>query len=208
MANGETTTGSESERPVVNVVGERVALGPLRRDMIPAYVRWMNDFTATRGIAMQSRPMTAEAEEAWYADAAAVKPDAVVFTIYEVDGWRPVGNGDLREIDHLSRTATLGILIGEPDARGRGLGTEAVRLLLDYGFRALGLANIWLAVYEYNLAGRRAYEKAGMTLVGRRRESRWHLGQWWDECYYEALAEDFPESAVRSLLDTGAARDR
>lgn len=192
--------------PLVNIVGERVALGPLQRDLLPAYQRWINDFATTRALLLQPGPMTQEAEEAWYERTATAR-DPVAFTIYEVDGWRPIGNCDLRDIDHLNRTALLGILIGEPDARGRGLGTEAVRLLLDYGFRALGLTNIWLMVYEYNLAGRRAYEKAGMTLIGRRRRSRWHLGQWWDELYYDALAEEYPDSVVRPLLDTGAVRE-
>lgn len=36
------------ERPIVNIEGERVALGPLRRDLLPAYQRWINDFSAVR----------------------------------------------------------------------------------------------------------------------------------------------------------------
>ena len=97
--------------------------------------------------------------------------DAIWFTIYAIEGWQPIGTTDLFEIDHRLRTARFGMLIGEADARGKGYGTETVRLMLDYAFTALGLHNVMLNVSEYNLAGRRAYEKAGFKEFGRRRES-------------------------------------
>ena len=51
---------SDPQLPVVNIEGELVSLGPLRREAIPQYVRWMNDFTTTRTLAIQPRPMTLE----------------------------------------------------------------------------------------------------------------------------------------------------
>ena len=48
--------------------------------------------------------------------------------------------------------------------------------MLDYAFTALGLHNVMLTIHEYNLAGRRAYEKAGFKEIGRRRQCRWLNG--------------------------------
>jgi len=70
-----------SEHPVVNIVGERLALGPHRRDLLPTYQRWINDFTALRTLgAVTPGPTTLEQEAAWYE----TQPSTEVrFTIYE-----------------------------------------------------------------------------------------------------------------------------
>ena len=97
----------------------------------------------------------------------------------------------LNGVDFRHGTAEFGLLIGEPDARNRGYGTEATRLVADYAFNALGLHSVMLRVYAYNLAGLRAYAKAGFREFGRRRGSRVLAGQRWDEVYMECLATEF-----------------
>jgi diamine N-acetyltransferase len=163
--------------PVVNIEGEMVSLGPLRREAIPQYVRWMNDFTTTRTLAVQPRPMTLEQETAWYEQSAT------------------------------NRRAEVGIVIGEPDARGRGYGTEAMRLLLDYAFTAAGMHSVMLWVYEFNPAARRCYEKVGFREIGRRRESRWLNGHFWDEIAMDILDTEFESPVLRALLEPEAPRD-
>ena len=178
------------ERPIVNIEGERVALGPLRGGLLPAYQRWINDFTAVRTLGTIPRPMTAEAEQSWY-DGAATSDTTIAFTIYERAAWRPIGSTSLMGIEWRNRTAEFGILIGEADARGRGYGTETARLMLDYAFTALGLHSVMLRVHEYNLAGRRAYERAGFREFGRRRQVQLMGGRLWDTIYMDCLASEF-----------------
>ncbi len=187
-----------SEQPIINIVGERVALGPLSRDLLPTYLRWINDFSTLRTLMVPPRPMTMEAELAWYERASAIGGNPV-FTIYELDGLRPIGNTDLRDIDYRNRSAAFGIMIGEPDARGKGYGTETVRLMLDYAFTALGLHSVMLTVYEFNHAGRRTYQKAGFKEIGRRRQCRMMGGRLWDEIYMDCLATEF-ESTLRESV--------
>jgi RimJ/RimL family protein N-acetyltransferase len=55
-----------------------------------------------------------------------------MFTIYERETLRPIGNTALHGVDHRNRSASFGIMIGEPECRGKGLGTETTRLMLDY----------------------------------------------------------------------------
>ena len=182
------------ERPMINVEGELVALGPLRRDLIPTYHRWHNDIAATRTFALP-QPTTVEQEEASYAELTAVR-DMAFFTVYERAAWRPVGTAYLTDIDHRHRRAEFGVLIGEAACRGQGYGTEATRLVLDYAFTALGLHSVMLTCYEFNLAGRRAYEKVGFHEFGRRRQSHWMGGRWWDEIYMDCLATEFAGSVL------------
>jgi RimJ/RimL family protein N-acetyltransferase len=206
MNAGATPAGEDDqvESPIVNIVGELVALGPIRRDLIPVYQRWINDFATVPRLGAPPRPMTLEMETAWYESIA--DSDTRIFTIYELATWRPIGNADLRDIDHRNRSAGFGILIGEVDARGKGYGTEATRLMLDYAFTALGLHNVMLSVFEYNPAGRRAYDKAGFKEIGRRRQCRWLAGRLWDEILMDCLATEFKSPVLARVFVPNADR--
>ena len=94
-------------------------------------------------------------------------------------------------MDYRNRTASFGIIIGEPECRGKGYGTETTRLMLDYAFAVLGLHNVMLIVFEFNAAGIRAYNKAGFTEFGRRRECRLMGGKLWDEIHMDCLSTEF-----------------
>ena len=142
----------DNEEPILNVVGELVALGPLRRDLLPLYQRWINDLGTGRTLGLSPLPMTSEKEQDWY-DRQSKAEDDVPFTIYEKETLRPIGNTGLHGVDYRNRSATFGILIGEPECRGKGYGTETTRLMLDYAFTALGLHNVMLTVFEFNSAG-------------------------------------------------------
>jgi diamine N-acetyltransferase len=193
-------TPQQPEQPIINISGEKVALGPLRRELLPLYQKWINDFEVTRTLGIGWRPMTWEAEQAWYDGASKRTPD-VVFTLYERLTLRPIGTTGLHDVDHVSRTAEFGILIGEKDCWGRGYGTEATALMLDYGFNGLGLHNIMLRVFSYNERGIRAYTRAGFRELGRRREV-WRLGgRVYDCIYMECLATEFQSPVLRRLLE-------
>ena len=186
------------ETPIVNFVGELVALGPVRRDLLATYQRWINDFTAARNLGLPPRPVSLEAETAWF-DGVATSADTT-FTIYERASRRPIGTTGLNGIDYRNRTAEFGILIGEEDARGRGFGTETTSLMLDYAFTVLGLHNVMLRVHAYNLAGLRTYQKAGYREFGRRREAVWMGGRFWDIVYMECLASEFTSPVLRRIF--------
>lgn len=191
-------------RPIITVEGSNVALGPIRRDLIPLYQVWMNDLETTRFL--RSWPMSLDQEIAWFDRT--VKDDSIaIFTIYQRPDFRPIGNVDLHDIDVRNRTAELGILIGEKGARGRGLGTEAVRLMCDYGFHVLDLHSIMLLTFGWNIAGQKAYVKAGFREFGRRREARFFAGRYWDDIYYDLLREDFESPVLKHLMTDGLALD-
>ena len=187
------------DQPIINIWGEKVALGPHRRDLLPLYQRWINDFDVTRTLAIPMRPMTHEAEEAWYQRTSQGDRD-IAFTIYELATLRPIGSTGLHAIDHLHRIAEFGILIGEKDCWDKGYGTEVAMLMLDYGFTALSLHNIMLRAYSFNQRGLRAYTKAGFKVIGRRREARRFGGQAYDEVLMDCLASEFQSPVLHKLL--------
>ncbi len=198
MEFGSVTT----PQPVINVRGDQVALGPLRRDLIPLYHAWISNLETTAYLSEAGTAPTLDEEIAWF-DRVNREAGTQNFTIYAIEGWTPIGTINLHQISQRHRKANMGIMIGEPSYRGKGLGTEAVELVLDYGFTALGLHSIWLTTYEFNLAGQRAYLKAGFREVGRRRSCRWHLGRYWDEIHMDILEDEFTASRLRKILPPG-----
>jgi diamine N-acetyltransferase len=193
-----TDDGAGEARLVVT--GERVGLGPLRGDLVPRYQRWVNDLQVSRGLGMR-QVMTEEAERSWYEEFSRQDPGRVSFTIYDLDDLAPVGTTSLFEIDYYNGTATFGIMVGE--RRGQGFGTEATRLMLEWGFTVLGLHNIELRVWDWNAGAIRAYTRAGFRETGRRRGGVVVMGRRYDIVYMDAIAPEFKGSALTDLVPDG-----
>lgn len=155
---------------ILSVRGSLVGLGPIRRDLAACYQRWLNDLRVTRTLGIPSAPMTLSTEEAWV-DAVSAGSDPH-FTIYELGTLRPIGTTGLNAVNHDDGTAEFGILIGEPDAWGRGFGTETTALMISWAFDVLGLHHLRLEVYASNERGIRAYERAGFRCVGVLRQAK------------------------------------
>ena len=101
-----------------------------------------------------------------------------------------VGNIHLWGARPKDRCATIGIALGR-EYIGRGYGTDAMRVIVGYGFREMGLHRIQLSVAPFNPAGIRAYEKAGFVEEGRHRESVLHDGRWYDEVLMSILDHEW-----------------
>lgn len=198
MATSTATGQQTQDQPPVNIVGEKVALGPLTQALVPCYYRWDNDFAVLRTLFIP-RPSTLEEYEAFYESLKERNDEWMIFTIYERATMRPIGRADLSSISYRDRSAEFSIIIGEADARGRGYGTETTRLMLDFAFNGLCLHSVGLQTWEYNLAGQRAYMKAGFRECGRRRQAKMMGNRLWDIVYMDCLATEF-ESPVLSRV--------
>lgn len=180
----------QPEKPILNVVGDKVSLGPLRRDLLPLYQRWINDFSVLEWLGSAGlRPMTAEAETAWY-ERVSTSQTSVSFTIYQSETNRPIGTVGLHQIDHFNRTALFGIMIGEKDFWGKGYGTAVTRMVLEYAFSELGLHNVMLSVFARNERAIKAYLRAGFREIGRVRQAHRHAGQPEDVLLMDCLPTD------------------
>jgi diamine N-acetyltransferase len=183
--------------PHLIVTGERVALGPLRQDLVPVYARWVTTLEVARGVG-STVVYTVETERAWYEEAAKPDPRQALFTVYDRLDLAPIGTTGLTGIDHRHGTATFGIMLGE--RRGQGLGTETTRLVLDWAFTVLGLHNVDLVVFAWNKPAIRCYEKAGFRQIGRRRGGAVCMGRRFDVVIMDAIAEEFTGSVLTDLV--------
>jgi RimJ/RimL family protein N-acetyltransferase len=101
-----------------------------------------------------------------------------------------VGNIGLWGARPKDRCATLGIALGR-EYVSRGYGTDAMRVIVNYGFREMGLHRIQLGVAPFNPAGIRAEE-------GRYRESVLHDGRWYDEVLMSILDHEWAARRQRA----------
>ena len=183
------------------LVGERAALGTLSPEHGPALSAWFNDPEVRRGLAHRGI-VNVEAEAKWFEDVTeagrAPRPTIVAFAIHAAGDGELVGACSLEDIDHNFLRAGFGIFMGP--RRGVGIGTDATRLALDWAFHIIGLRNVMLETYDFNVAAVRAYERAGFRVIGRRRDAVRVLGRRWDSLLMDATAEDFDSPRLAKLL--------
>ncbi|MGQ0778987.1 MAG: GNAT family N-acetyltransferase [Pseudonocardiales bacterium] len=181
-----------SDEPVMWLRGERCGLGPLRRDLVELYWQWENELRVMTGNGRQT-PESLDERTSGLDSQMRHSMNQVRFTIYDLTSPEPVpvGTADL-VIQHRWRNAEFFILLGDAESRGRGIGTEATRLVLDYAFHITNLQNVYLSVLALNKTAIRAYEKAGFHKIGERRQSGYWLGERVNEVLMDAIPADFP----------------
>lgn len=197
----QTDTDFQDEKPILNIVGDKVALGPIHKKLIPDMLRWENDFAVTVLSGDPIRPVTLESIAARYEqESKEINPRSVEFAIYERATSRCIGTAGLRHINKTHRNAEFGIMIGEKDCWGKGYGTETTILVLDYAFTVLGLHNILLSTYGYNERAVRAYTRAGFRVIGRQREAARQGNQVYDIIIMDCLATEF-RNPLRRVIE-------
>lgn len=100
---------------------------------------------------------------------------------------KPLGSVYIRDIDRHHNKAEYGIFIGEPDARGRGVGTAAAKLMLRYCFEEEGLHRVYLRAFSDNIQAVKSYEKAGFVREGLLRDDVCIEGQYRDIVWMAAI---------------------
>lgn len=124
-------------------------------------VRWRNS-DAVRTHFIYQKLFTRQSHEQWIENM--VNTGKVVqMIICECGNDMPVGSVYIRDIDTVHHKGEYGIFIGEPSARGRGVGTAAAKLMIRYAFEELGLHRLFLRVFADNEQAIGSYEKAGFV---------------------------------------------
>lgn len=163
---------------------EKVYLRPITPEDTDRIVTWRNQDFVRKNFIYQ-KPFTREGHETWLKEQ--VEPGHVaqfIICVEDADSspgedrqagaegvCREIGSVYLRDIDREKGEAEYGVFIGEEKALGKGYGTQAAKLMLNYGFRTLGLKKIFLRLLEDNAKALRSYEKAGFQMIKNRRET-------------------------------------
>lgn len=171
------------------LIGSRIYLRPLQREDIDrGWLDWIND-TATIGGIFSSYPSNREDLERYYE--ASQPPNAVMFAICLKENDHYIGNIRLSEFEWINRVCTYGRMIGDGNYRGGGYGSEALILMLRYGFHILGMNRIWSVAWSENEISLGSNDKIGMTREGIMRQRTFKGGRFYDGVVLAMLREDF-----------------
>ena len=170
------------------LVGEQCYLSPIDPDDAPRFAAWVNDPEVAAGVTLARQVLGVERTRDKLARHAGRQ---AYFTIVALDGDEPIGECGIDDISDVDRTGELVILIGDKRFWNRGFGTDAVRLLLRFGFLTLGLNNIRLRVHAFNERAIRCYEKCGFKQCGYWPDSWYHDGALHGSVMMYLLRADF-----------------
>ncbi|MBZ4416669.1 GNAT family N-acetyltransferase [Myxococcus sp. RHSTA-1-4] len=182
-----------AHKPVLR--GERVVLRPFLPEDVPALWRMLHEPECMRLTGSQ-QPFTREAVEAWYASRAE-EPDRLDLAITDAATGECLGEVVLNNLDPHNRACNFRISLTGPGVFGRGLGTEATRLMLRHAFESVALHRVELEVYAFNPRARRVYEKVGFVAEGVRRQVLWWEGAWHDAILMSLLAPEWASHSGR-----------
>lgn len=148
-------------------------------------VAWRNSDSVRKNFIYQAL-FTRESHENWIHTM--VETGKVVqMIICDSASDKPLGSVYIRDIDRHHNKAEYGIFIGEPDARGRGVGTAAAKLMLRYCFEEEKLHRVYLRAFAENIQAIKSYEKAGFVREGLLREDVCIEGRYRDIVWMAAI---------------------
>src|SRR3990172_6393389 len=147
--------------------GARVALREKRLGDAPDDYRWRSEPELSRYDAARPLTMTYQQYLALYREELLYPSPYRHSLAIEDESGRHIGNIMYYNIDTLHREAELGITIGETECWGRGYGSEAVRVLLEYLLGRLGFRRIHLKTLDWNERARRCFQSVGFADCGR-----------------------------------------
>lgn len=172
------------------ISGQRVYLRAISADdATEEYLSWLNDEETTRGLASGLFPSTLD-ELKQFINGVVGNKNAVMFAICDNSNQTHIGNIKLDKFDWVSRTCELGLLIGNKNYWGKGIGYEVCKLTIEYAFSDLNMRKVLLAVYENNPAAISLYNKLGFVQEGCLRQHIFEGGSYYDKIYMGLFKEE------------------
>ncbi len=181
------------------LVGDRIYLSPrsLSDEEVEKFTEWMNDFQVTDYTGRSSEITTYIEEKEWLENSAKDTNNRN-FNIVELNKNKLIGTIGLIKINWIKRSAILGIFIGDKDSRNNGYGTEAINMLLEYGFKYLNLHSIRLDLISINERAHKCYLKCGFKDTGYSREEMFLNGKYYDTLHMDILESEFKGDYIRN----------
>lgn len=181
------------------LLGDRIYLSPKgsSEEEIQKFAEWMNDFQVTDYTGRTSQ-ITTYAGEKEYLESSEKNTENRSFNIVNLEDEQLIGTVGLEHINWVERSAVLGVFIGDDNFRSNGYGTEAIRLLLEYGFKYLNLHSIRLDLLSVNERAHKCYLKCGFKDAGKSREEIFLNGKYYDKLHMDILENEFEGDYIRN----------
>ena len=151
---------------------------------------WRNDSELITMLSCPFRFINLSVDEEWYKNYLANRSNTVRCTIVD-DGDNILGLISLCSIDYINQRAELHIMIGNMENYGKGIGSFAVKKILEHAFYNLNLQRVEIGVLDYNLRAIKLYEKCGFVKEGVKRDAVFKSGRYVDLLQYGILRKEY-----------------
>ena len=174
---------------IKKIVGKKCYLSPMSVEDAEQYAVWLNDMEVVNYLTLSHATITVDSEK----EALAMISKEHNYSIVDVETNKLIGSVGLASIDATNQTAEIGIFIGDKSFWGRGYGSEALCLLINFAYRRLNLHGIFLTAYSFNPRAIACYEKVGFKKIGEKRESVVRDHQYYNKVLMDILPDEFYE---------------
>lgn len=151
---------------------------------------WRNDPELISNLGAPFRYINLEVDKRWYDFYMNNRGTNVRCSIVD-ESDMILGLVSLVSIDYMNQSAVFNIMIGDKNKQGKGIGSFAVKEMLNHAFNNLNLRRVELFVLEDNKRAIHLYEKSGFKLEGRKRKAKYKNGKFVDLLMYSILKEEF-----------------
>ncbi len=148
------------------LTGERIYPREVRRtDVNARYYHWLNDPEINQFLETRFVPQSLE-QIAEFVASKDGKADEPFLAICLRSSDEHIGNIKLGPINWRHRYGDVSLFIGEQAHWGQGYATEAIALIMRFGFETLALNKLCASCYEENIGSARAFERCGWQREG------------------------------------------
>jgi len=176
----------------MRIIGGTIRLRDIEKADMANKVKWFNDPEVNRTLLIDE-PLDLARTVEWF-EKHSDDYSRRDFVIESTEG-NPIGITGLVHINRTHGTAECYCVIGEKAYWGKGLGTEVHRLLIDWGFKNLGLHKVWADIRAENTAIIRVVEKLGFKVEGTLRQEKCVGGKRVDVVRIGVLRDEFYETS-------------
>ncbi len=181
------------------LTGEKVYLSPLtKNDISEEYISWLNDKEVCKGNSHATFPNTYLKTLA-YVESIENSKTEIVFSIRWKKNGIQIGNASLQNINWVNKSGEMAMIIGNKNYWNKGIGSDVLKLLIDYGFNTLNLNRISSGTPVTNNGGNKICEKNEMKKEGLLREALFKNGKYLDVVIYSILLKDFKNKKSKKI---------
>jgi len=170
---------------------QKIALRKMTIDDAELYHDWRNDIEVMHSTSPFLDKYHIEETKDFVSHVILGSNTSKSYIIMDKESGMPIGITSLINIDFKNRHAECIIDIGEKNYWGKGFGSEAMTLLLDYAFLEMNLHRVSLRVFSFNSKAIKLYEKLGFKYEGASRQGLFREGVWYDIIHMGMLKNEY-----------------
>jgi len=166
---------------------QKLELKRIRKEDLKQIIKWRNDSKIIK-FNTQFFLLNMEYQKKWFDEITKKNSKSEMFVFKYGNGI--VGIGGLIHHDFQNKSADIAIILGETRIRGKGFGTRALEMLVEYGFKHMKLHRIGADIFEYNKISLKLFEKLEFKKEIEMRDYLWRDGKWWKVYTYSRINFD------------------